>query len=66
MGRAIELSDHRKDDSGSGVHLACLDLAGRELVELDILEVSVELALRLELAGQADRLDAAVVEYNHL
>ena len=50
----------------SGVHLAGLDLAGRELVELDVLEVAVELALVLELPRLADRLDPAVVQDDDL
>ena len=50
----------------SDAQLIGLDLAGRELVELDILKVTIKLALGLELPGLAGRLDPAVVENDDL
>ena len=50
----------------SGVHLPGLDLAGGELVELDVQDVAEELALGLELARGADLLDPAVVQDDDL
>src|SRR6516164_2619570 len=57
---------HRPSAIPSSVHLPGLDVARGELVELDVLEVAEELAVVLELAGVADRLDAAVVQDDDL
>ena len=44
-------SEHFGDEIGSSAHLPGLDLAGGELVELHVLDVAVELARAVDLAG---------------
>ena len=53
------------DGNRSSGEVANLDLAGRELVEFDVLEVAIQLAVVADLAGRAGGFQVAVVEQDH-
>ena len=50
----------------SASDLTGFDLAGRELVELGVEQVAIQLALVLELGGRAGVLHAAIVQDDHV
>ena len=64
--RDFAASDQLQSRITSKVDLSRFDLSGGELVEFDILQMSIDLAFALKRARRADGLDTAVMQDDDL